>query len=292
MFKLAVSQYKTDNLTTWEEYTAKIKALVLQAQQENAQLLLLPEYAGTEIVCGYQASEEKLFNTLQPLIPRYLSFYQQLAQQHQLYIAAGTIIEQITPQQFVNRAYFFAPSGAYSYQDKLQLTEFEKSLQLLQPGTEQRVYQTSLGNIGIAICYDSEFPEIVHRLVKLGAELILVPSYTSTLAGFYRVFLSSRARAIENQCYVATSCMVKNVELSGDSEDTFGYAAILGPADNGFPDDGILAQGEMNNIMLVTADISIKKIHLVRKRGQVHNFTDTQRCESLSERSIALYPFK
>ncbi len=280
MIKIACCQYQIEELSDWQKYAAKITTLVAKAKKENAQILLLPEYAGIEAVAKRFETDEQLYIALQSLIPKYLELHQKLAQAHQIYIQAGTIVEQIAANKFVNRAYFFSPNGSYQYQDKLQLTAYEKSLNLLQHGQEQKIFETAFGKIGIAICYDSEFPEIVRRLVQHGASIILVPSYTTSIAGFNRVFVSCRARAIENQCYVAVSYVINNVNLSGDEEHTHGQAAIFGPADKGFPENGIIAQGKMNKVSLVMADISLEKIEWIRKHGDVHNFEDAGRCKS------------
>lgn len=277
--KIAACQYHLEVLTSWDNYTAKIESLVIQAAKQDARLLLLPEYAGVEVACGKFPSDAAMYKKLQPLIPKYIDFYKNLARQYQIYIQPGTIMFAITSGQYVNRAYFFGPEGMHGFQDKLQLIEYEKESCLLQSGKDQTVFNTALGVIGIAICYDSEFPEVVRRLVRAGANLILVPSYTTSLAGYHRVFLSCRARAIENQCYVAISYIVGTVDLGGGIENTVGQAVILGPADEGFPDDGIIAQGNMNQEMIIAADISFEKLLSVRKSGQVHNHEDMQRFE-------------
>ncbi len=274
MIKIAACQYQIETLADWKQYTVKIEGLAQQAKQQQAQLLILPEYAGVEAACQAYATDNELYAALQPVLPQYIAFYQQIARDYQLYIQAGTIIEETAPKQYINRAYFFGPTGTYGYQDKLQLIEFEKKQKIIQRGQQQTVFKTSLGMIGIAVCYDSEFPEIVRGLVKAGAELILVPSYTVSLAGYNRVFLSCRARAIENQCFVAVSFVVGPVTLSDTPEHPTGQAAILGPVDVGFPDDGILAQGKKDEISLVTADISFQKLTSVRRHGQVRNFED------------------
>lgn len=276
MTKITVCQYQIDNLSNWDSYATKVEALVSSAKKSGSNLLLLPEYAGTEAVCGKFATENELFVALQLRLPEYIEFYKQLAQQYQIYIQAGTLIEKTSSGKYVNRAYFFSPDNKYDYQDKLNFTEFEKSLGILQHGHKQKIFETSLGKIGIAICYDSEFPEVVRQLVMNGASIILVPSYTSTLAGYNRVFLSCRARAIENQCYVAVSFVVNKVELSSGTDNVVGQAAILSPADTGFPDDGIIAQGNMNDVMLVSGEINLEKMDSVRKHGQVRNFEDSK----------------
>lgn len=273
-FKVATCQYQIEILPHWQAYVDKVEAIVTQAKQHHIDVLMLPEYAGIEIACDQFVTDHALYQALQPLMPQYIQLYQDLAKKYDLYIQPGTIVEEVAPNQYVNRAYFFSPDGTYGYQDKLQLTEYEKSLQVLVRGKEQRLFDTAFGKIGIAICYDSEFPEIIRALTKAGALLILVPSYTTTLAGYYRVFLSCRARAIENQCYVAVSYVINSVNISGELDNTFGQAAIVSPADNDFPDDGIIATGNMNHIEVISAELDTQKLIELRKHAQVRNFDD------------------
>lgn len=56
--------------------------------------------------------------------------------------------------------------------------------------------------LGLLICYDVEFPEITRRLALAGAEVILVPT-ANMLPYDFVAEVTIRARAYENQCYVA-----------------------------------------------------------------------------------------
>jgi predicted amidohydrolase len=56
--------------------------------------------------------------------------------------------------------------------------------------------------LGFLICYDLEFPENARRLALAGAELILVPTANMIPYDFI-ADVTVRARAFENQCYVA-----------------------------------------------------------------------------------------
>ncbi|GAA3058627.1 MULTISPECIES: carbon-nitrogen hydrolase family protein [Actinomycetes] len=57
-------------------------------------------------------------------------------------------------------------------------------------------------SVGLAICYDIEFPETARRLALAGADLVVVP--TANMVGFEAVSrLLVPARALENQMYVA-----------------------------------------------------------------------------------------
>jgi predicted amidohydrolase len=287
IMKIMTSQYVLKRLD-WKGYVNKISAMVESARQANVDLLMLPEYAGLEIGsdCNNDAA---LFASIQPLLRDYLELFQQLATQNNLYIQAGTIPVAVAQDKYVNRAYFFGPDGKQGYQDKLQLTRYEKNSELIVRGNEQVLFATTIGVIGIAICYDCEFPEIVRPQVEQGAGLILVPTYTTTVAGYYRVFLSARARALENQCYVATSSIVGMVTLGTESaEATTGQSAILGPVDEGFPQDGIVAKGEMDTESLVVGEVIAEKIQRVRENSEVNNFADYQEFYQQTEHKLAV----
>jgi predicted amidohydrolase len=287
MIKIACCQYQIEKFSDWNGYAKKIEALVKQASDSGAQLLMLPEYAGTEIG-GYQPTDHELYAAMQPHLKAYLDLFNKLASLYQIYIQAGSVIEAIAENQYVNRAYFFSPNGEIAYQDKLQLIEYEKSLEVITHGKSQTIFDTALGKIGIAICYDSEFPEIVRKLVNAGAWLILVPSYTVSIAAHQRVFLSCRARALENQCYVATAFIVGEVAVSDPTEHAVGQAGVFGPVEHGYSDDGIIAQGKMNEVGMVTAALLPEQLKEIRNSGKVCLFKDAKGCHDLLNGELGL----
>jgi predicted amidohydrolase len=74
---------------------------------------------------------------------------------------------------------------------------------MFSPGTNDfPVVELNGWKLGFLICYDLEFPENARRLALEGAELILVP--TANMIPFdFIADVTVRARAFENQCYVA-----------------------------------------------------------------------------------------
>ena len=74
---------------------------------------------------------------------------------------------------------------------------------MFSPGTDDfPVVELNGWKLGFLICYDLEFPENARRLALEGAELILVP--TANMIPFdFIADVTVRARAFENQCYVA-----------------------------------------------------------------------------------------
>lgn len=139
------------------------------------------------------------------------------------------------------------------------------------PGGPLRVFDTALGRIGVLICYDSEFPLLGRALVEAGAEILLVPSCTDTLAGFTRVRVGAMARALEGQCITVHSPTVGLCDFCPAVDENVGAAAIYGPPDRGFPETGILAETALNTPGWAMAEVDLETVRAVRRNGQVLN---------------------
>lgn len=275
--KIAALQYQYDFPKDFNAYEKKISELVRLNVEQGISLLVFPEYAGAELLSF--APIEKLAR----LLPSYLELFQHLSQKHRLYICAGTQIVR-EGSHFYNRAHLFSPHGKIGHQDKCMLTPYEVNEGILSPGSGLNLFETEFGKIGIAICYDAEFPSLVKKIIDAGAKLILVPSYTSTVHGYYRVFLSCRARALENQCYVVQSPLVGKTDV----EMAYGAACICSPVDEGFSQDGIIAIGKRDVGASLTALLDFEKLQSARHRGQTLNFKDAQK---LDQRKCSLELF-
>jgi predicted amidohydrolase len=113
-----------------------------------------------------------------------------------------------------------------------------------------QVFDTALGRIGVLICYDAEFPLLGRALIEAGVEILLVPSCTEALSGYWRVRIGAMARALEGQCVVVHSPTVGPAPWSPAVDMNTGAAAIYGPPDLGFPETGVLAEGDAERARL------------------------------------------
>ena len=154
------------------------------------------------------------------------------------------------------------------------MTRFENEQWHISAGLELKVLESPVGLLGICICYDSEFPMLARQQVERGANLILVPSCTDTLAGYNRVKIGSQARALENQCYVAQSVLVGQAPWSEAVDVNVGAATVYTPVDYGYPPDGVLISGGLNHVQWVYAEVDLDSIAQVRSTGQVFNYRD------------------
>jgi len=252
----------------------------LEEGRVSADLLVLPEYAAVELGAGLNDGEATEAAELAAMInaaPAILEAMRDAARRHRIWLQPGTLPMRAPDGRVVNRAPLITPEGRVAFQDKRAMTRFESERWGISQGADPNVFDTPWGRIGISICYDIEFPKHARVQVMAGAWLILSPSCTDTLAGFNRVHFSARARALENQCYVAITPTIGEAPWSAALDVNRGRAGVFGPMDRGFPADGILAEGQMDAPGWVFCTLDPSLIEVVRRDGAVLNHRDWPR---------------
>jgi predicted amidohydrolase len=190
-----------------------------------------------------------------------------------LHVVAGTFLLAQGAGRYRNRCDVFAPDGAHLWQDKLQLTSFEKGLGVIDGGDALKVFDIRGVRTAVAVCYDIEFPLPVRAQAEAGARLLLVPSCTDTEAGATRVRVGCLARALENRVFVAQSVTAGEAAWSPALDVNTGEAAIFAPMDRGLPADGVVVQTAGETTWAI-ADIDIDALERSRDAAQVANDRD------------------
>ncbi len=237
----------------------KIARWVAEGAATGAELLVFPEYAAIEqAACFGPEVYSDLATTLEKvaeLAPERVAFHAELAKTHGVHILVGSGPVRKSDGRFVNAAQLVTPAGLVGEQEKLIMTPFERDWGV-SAGAPLRVFETALGRIGVAICYDSEFPLLARALAEAGAEIVLVPSCTERVSGYHRVRTGSMARALENTIATVQSPTVGNALWSPAVDLNAGAAGIYVPSEHGVSDTGVLAEGKLNVAQWVRADRS------------------------------------
>lgn len=270
--KIATAAYPLDVLGSWAQYEDKIAAWVAEAAGQGADLLVFPEYGAMELATldGLEVAadlERSLFS-VSDKTDEADALHVKLAAEHGVHIVAASA-PAATDTRPVNRARLITPEGQIGVQDKQVMTRFEREEWDVIGGGPLRVFDTSLGRIGILICYDSEFPLLGRALES--CDVIAVPSVTEALAGYWRVRIGAMARALENQCVTAMSSVVGVADWSDALGTCVGTGGIFGPPDSGFPSTGVLAAGEIGTAGWTYAEVNLDAIAHVRADGVVLN---------------------
>jgi predicted amidohydrolase len=268
--RVGLLQWQIQRSAGLEGWATRLDRAVAEAAGHGAQLLLMPEYAPLEMAAGDAPDVTAELRGMVALAPAALAAARQVAMRHGVWLVPGTL-PFAADGRAINRAPLLAPDGRVAMQDKHAMTRFEAERWSMQSGAPPSVFDTAFGRIGIAICFDAEFPHLVRAQVEAGAWLILVPTCTDTLHGFNRVRIASAARAMENQCFVAMAPTVGEAPWCGAMDSNRGYAAAFGPVDRGFPEDGVLARGALDAAQWVYCDLDPARLAAVRQDGAVRN---------------------
>lgn len=275
--KIAAAKYPVGAPRDFAAYAEKQALFLGEAAHAGARLAVLPEYLALELAAMFSDEVRSDFAAslaaLQPLHEPWLALYSRLARSLRMYINAGTFLLASGPQRYRNRSYLFAPDGGHAWQDKLRLTGFEKGSGVIESGDALTVAEIDALRVGIAVCYDIEFPLPVRAQCEAGARLLLVPSCTDTDAGANRVRVGCLARALENRCFVAQSVATGAAPWSPALDANTGEAALLAPMDTGLPADGVVAQTSAHAHWAI-ANLEVAALDASRINAQVANDRD------------------
>lgn len=286
--RVAALQYFVRPVATFEQFRDQAEALVETAADYECQLLVFPEYFTVQLLTlgNVKRPIAEQVRELAGQVPRFVELMSGLARKNKIHIAAGTIPVQDPGHDAVfNECFFFSPAGAHGVQGKLHMTRFETEDWKISPRSLLRIFETGFGKVAIAICYDCEFPEIVRAAAWQGAHILLVPSCTDDRQGYLRVRYCAQARAIENQMYVVVSHTVGSLPMVPAVSLNYGVASILTPSDFTFSRDGILAEGNPNQEMMVIGELNLKTIADTRSTGTVLPLNDSRRSTEIAARA-------
>jgi predicted amidohydrolase len=275
--KIAAAQYPIDEPVSQGVWRDKIARWVAEGAATGADLLVFPEYAAIEQAAplGSEVSGnlEATLKAVADLERERVAFHAELAAEHKVHILVGSGPVRKGEGCYVNAAQLVSPAGSVGVQEKRIMTPFEWDWGI-SPGSPLRVFDTTLGLIGIAICYDSEFPLLVRAMAEAGAEVILVPSCTERISGYTRVRTGARARALENQIATVVSPTVGDALWSPAVDRNTGAAGIYVPSEQTVSDEGVLAEGTLNAPQWVSAEINLGRLRHLRSEGEMRNFID------------------
>lgn len=235
---------------------AKATKFVEEASQKGAQLITFPELFST----GYRLEEN--YYRFSEYIPEgdTVKEFEGIAGKNRVYIV-GCIVERGENGSICyNSAFLVGPQGYIGKIRKAQLWGREKLY--FSAGTlEREAFDTELGKIGIIICYEIGFPEIVRDLAIQGADIIVELSAVGKPRA-YAWDLMSRSRALENGCFVVVSDRVgkeKDTVFSGLSKIISPKGDILAAARNTESEEVVIGEIDLEDIASQRADIPYLK---------------------------------
>ncbi|MBI3895843.1 MAG: nitrilase [Acidobacteria bacterium] len=189
-------------------------AVVGYAPLLPVKLVVFPEFAHSAPV--YLTSKELRQKLAIPIPNEHTEKIREKAMEYNLYVQSGSMLEADPqwPHAVFNTTCLIGPEGIlYKYRKVNPWIPWEvhASPHDLEGYQEELfpVARTPIGNIGVAICYDWVFPEVLRQLTANGAEILVrVSAYmdpfgTAEPMDWWTVV--NRCRALENTAYVVAA---------------------------------------------------------------------------------------
>lgn len=256
-----------------EENIENARKLLFKAVEGKAKVAVLPEiwnspYSTSSF--GVYAEHipsvgESIINELTSPSTRMLC---EQAKTDNIWIIGGSIpekeIDQFETCRLYNTCVIVNPLGQIvGKHRKIHLFDIDvpgkikfKESDSLTPGNCVTTFDTEWGKLGVGICYDIRFPELAMLMRQRGCVMMIYPGAFNMITGPAHWELLQRARAVDNQVYVATCSPARN-ELS-DGYIAWGHSSIVSPWG-----EVISNAGPGENV--VFADIDFENVHSMRQ---------------------------
>jgi predicted amidohydrolase len=212
----------------WADNLARARALVREAAEAGATLVLLPEYWP---IMG-RADTDKLALAEPDGQGPIQDFMADAAREHGIWLVGGTL-PLVSPEagKVMNSTLVYDPQGQrVARYDKIHLFGFAQGdeaydeARTIVPGSVVTSFEAPFGRVGLSVCYDLRFPELYRAMGACA--LMLVPAAFTHTTGLAHWEVLLRARAIENQCYVLAAAQ-GGLHVNG--RRTFGHSMLIDP---------------------------------------------------------------
>jgi predicted amidohydrolase len=244
-----------------EANLASAVALLHRAANDGADLAVLPE------LFAYLGPVARVPEIAEPLPGGPVAgALADVARERSMWVVGGSVHER-AGDRIHNTAPLFDRTGELvARYRKIHLFDVDLDGQppfresaLFAEGTELVTHDVEGVRVGLAICYDLRFPELFRGLMALGSELIVLPAQFQHQTGVAHWEALLRARAIENQCFVAASAQWGEFGSPDEHRRSHGHSMIVGP----WGDVLVEAPQEGSGVWL--ADLDMAELRRVRK---------------------------
>ncbi len=181
----------------WEDPEANLSLFAekIRGMHERTELVLLPEMFST----GFSMRAAELAEPMEGPSVRWM---RTLAAERKIVLAGSLMIRE--RGHYYNRLIWMLPDGSTGVYDKRHLFAYAGEDEVYTPGHKRLIAQVKGWKICLAVCYDLRFPVWLRQPPDASSRydlLVVVANWPQSRRMAWKTLL--RARAIENQCYVA-----------------------------------------------------------------------------------------
>ncbi len=192
----------------------KILRYISQAAQRGAKLCAFPEF----MMCYTPSSQSAadLASIAEKIDGEFVLSISEEAKRNSIQVI-GTLYEKSPkPNRVYDTSFLIDKNGkVVSTYRKIHLYDalgFKESAKLYAGSSIAKPVKTSVGKMGMMICYDLRFPEMSRMLASSGSEILVVPSaWVQGKMKEEHWLTINKTRAIENGCYLISPDQVGNI---------------------------------------------------------------------------------
>ncbi|KAI1380970.1 carbon-nitrogen hydrolase [Hypoxylon crocopeplum] len=213
---------------------------VVEAARAGAKLIVLPECFNSPYGCDYFPSYAETLLPGPPSREQSPSYHalSAMAAETQTYLVGGSIPEadpDPSTKKYYNTSLIFGPDGKLlGSHRKVHLFDIDipgqitfRESDVLYPGNKVTIVSLpGYGKVAVAICYDVRFPELATVAARRGCFLLVYPGAFNTTTGPLHWRLQGRARAVDNQVYVALCSPARDTTASYHA---WGHSLVVDP---------------------------------------------------------------
>ncbi len=163
-----------------------------------------------------------------------LAAFRELARSRGVYLHIGSLAIKVSPERAANRSFLIDPKGdIIARYDKIHMFDVDigegesyRESNNFRPGELAVFADLPWGRIGLTICYDLRFPALYRALAEAGCLFLAIPAAFTRPTGEAHWRVLTRARAIENGCFVLAAAQGGRHE---SGRETYGHSLAIGP---------------------------------------------------------------
>ena len=210
--KVALVQFKAS--TKKESNLKKILSYISEASKKRAELVAFPEFM--MFYTNSSQTPRELADLAETIDGTFVSAIAVAARQNHIQVVGSFYEKSEKRDRVYDTSFVISKTGTVisSYRkihlyDALGFRESDK----MAPGSKiAKPVRTTLGKIGMMICYDLRFPEMSRLLATAGSQILVAPSAWVQGSMKEEHWLAiNKTRAIENGCYVVAPDQVGNI---------------------------------------------------------------------------------
>ena len=250
LIQMRVRQKKQDNLAAAAQFVAS-------AAQGGADIAVLPEMFS----CPYET----------PNFPVYAEYaggescsaLSRMAAENGIWLIGGSIPEKDDAGRVYNTSFVFNRAGeCVARHRKMHLFDVDieggirfKESNHFAAGNEITTFDTKYGKMGVLVCFDMRFPELVRAMARRGAEVVICPAQFNMTTGPKHWELTVRARAMDNEIYYVGASAAR---YEGFDYECWGHSTVADPFGQ------VIATCDETE-QIIYADIDLNKVDKVRR---------------------------